>query len=98
RAIGVSNFSSDQMDIFRSVAPIHTVQPPYNLFEREIETDVLPYSQWEGIATLVYGPICRGLLSGRMRPGSKFQGDDLRKTDPKFRLPRYKQYLEAVER
>src|SRR6202046_1731815 len=41
RAIGVSNFSPEQIDRFNKVAPIHTVQPPYNLFERSIENDVL---------------------------------------------------------
>ena len=44
RAIGVSNFSPEQMDAFRAVAPLHSNQPPYNLFERQIEKDVLPYA------------------------------------------------------
>src|SRR6202011_3121043 len=43
RAIGVSNFSVAQMDRFHRVAPIHVVQPPYNLFERAIEAQILPY-------------------------------------------------------
>ena len=96
RAIGVSNFSPKQMNEFGWVAPIHTAQPPYNLFEREIENDVLPDCAWEGIAVLAYGAICRGLLSGRMNPDTKFEGDDLRGTDPKFLQPRFGQYLEAV--
>jgi len=96
RAIGVSNFSPDQMDVFRQVAPLHTAQPPYNLFERQAEHEVLPYCVSHGIATLTYGALCRGLLSGRMRPETSFGGDDLRRTDPKFRAPRYVQYLEAV--
>ena len=97
RAIGVSNFSRQQMHEFRNVAPIQTVQPPYNLFEREAEKEVLPYCLWHGIATLVYGPICRGLLSGRMKPDTRFDGDDQRNNDPKFQAPRYVQYLRAVE-
>ena len=44
RAIGVSNFSPAQMDAFRAVAQLDAVQPPYNLFERDIESDVLPYA------------------------------------------------------
>ena len=48
RAIGVSNFSPAQMDQFRAVAPLHAVQPPYNLFERDAETDVLPYAHDTG--------------------------------------------------
>ncbi|HEV8525659.1 MAG TPA: aldo/keto reductase [Terriglobales bacterium] len=98
RAIGVSNFSPEQMDAFRRAAPLHTSQPPYNLFEREIERDALPYCREQGITVLAYGPLCRGLLSGRMRPDTKFEGDDMRKMDPKFQPPRYQQYLEAVAR
>jgi aryl-alcohol dehydrogenase-like predicted oxidoreductase len=96
RAIGVSNFSTAQMNEFGLIAPIHTAQPPYNLFERQIEKDVLPHCAWEGIAVLAYGAICRGLLSGRMVRDTKFEGDDLRRTDPKFQQPRFEQYLEAV--
>jgi len=98
RAIGVSNFSPEQMDAFRAVAPLHTNQPPYNLFERQIEQEVLPHTRRNSIGTLAYGALCRGLLSGKMRPDSEFSGDDLRKVDPKFRPPRYAQYLRAVER
>ncbi len=97
RAIGVSNFSPEQMDAFRQIAPLHTAQPPYNLFEREIEKDVLPYCKEHAITTLLYGSLCRGLLSGKMSKDRKFAGDDLRKSDPKFQQPRYNQYLEAVE-
>lgn len=96
RAIGVSNFSVAQMRAFRAVAPIHVLQSPYNLFERDIEQDVLPYCTANGIATLGYGALCRGLLSGRMRPDSSFDGDDLRRIDPKFQAPRFAQYLDAV--
>jgi aryl-alcohol dehydrogenase-like predicted oxidoreductase len=98
RAIGVSNFSPAQMDIFRKVAPLHTAQPPYNLFERAIERDVLPYCRDRNIVTLAYGSLCRGLLSGRMTARTQFAGDDLRKNDPKFQDPRFAQYLRAVER
>jgi aryl-alcohol dehydrogenase-like predicted oxidoreductase len=96
RAIGVSNFSVDQMERFHRVAPLHVLQPPYNLFERGIEADLLPYCRKNGIAMLGYGALCRGLLSGRMRADTVFDGDDLRRTDPKFREPRFAQYLAAV--
>ena len=98
RAIGVSNFSVGQMERFRRVAPLHVLQPPYNLFERAIEADLLPYCRKNKIATLGYGALCRGLLSGRMRPDTIFSGDDLRRTDPKFLAPRFAQYLAAVQR
>jgi aryl-alcohol dehydrogenase-like predicted oxidoreductase len=96
RAIGVSNFSVGQMERFRRVAPLHVLQPPYNLFERAIETDLLPYCLKNNIAMLGYGALCRGLLSGRMQANTAFDGDDLRRTDPKFLKPRFAQYLAAV--
>jgi aryl-alcohol dehydrogenase-like predicted oxidoreductase len=96
RAIGVSNFSVAQMEAFRRVAPLHVLQSPYNLFERAIESEALPYCRANGIAVLGYGALCRGLLSGSIREDATFKGDDLRNTDPKFRPPRFRQYLDAV--
>ena len=98
RAIGVSNFSVAQIERFRRVAKLHVVQPPYNLFERAIETELLPYCRQHGIATLTYGALCRGLLSGKLQADARFHGDDLRLTDPKFQSPRYAEYLAAVRR
>jgi aryl-alcohol dehydrogenase-like predicted oxidoreductase len=98
RAIGVSNFSVGQTERFRGVAPLHVLQPPYNLFERGIEADLLPYCRKNRIAMFGYGALCRGLLSGRMQQDTVFEGDDLRRTDPKFVKPRFAQYLAAVEK
>ena len=98
RAIGVSNYTPQHMDAFRKYSELHTSQPPYNLFERKIEDNILPYCIDNDITTLVYGPLCRGLLTGRMQKETEFLGDDLRKIDPKFRQPRYDQYLKAVAR
>lgn len=98
RAIGVSNYSPVQMEVFNQAAPLHSCQPPYNLFERQMERDILPYCKEHGIALLTYGALCRGLLSGRMDTGTQFEGVDLRKVDPKFRRPRFDQYLAAVDR
>ncbi len=98
RAIGVCNHAPEQMDAFREAAPLASCQPPYNLFEREIDADVLPYCQDEGIALLTYGALCRGLLTGKMSQESEFTGDDLRQFDPKFQSPRFEPYLAAVDR
>jgi aryl-alcohol dehydrogenase-like predicted oxidoreductase len=98
RAIGVSNFSAVQMDAFRSVAPLHSNQPPYNLFERAIEGEVLPYCRDHSIAVLAYSSLCRSLLAGRLKRGTEFAEGDIRSVDPKFQPPRFEQYLEAVER
>jgi aryl-alcohol dehydrogenase-like predicted oxidoreductase len=97
RAIGISNFSPAQMDAFRALAPLHAVQPPYNLFERAIEADVLPYAKQQGLGLLAYGSLCRGLLSGRMATDTRFPASDLRSNDPKFKAPHYAEYIAAVD-
>ncbi len=96
-ALGVSNFSPEQMDAWRRLAPLHSAQPPYNIFEREIESNVLPYALKHKLIVLSYGAICRGLLSGKMSLARKFEGDDLRLKDPKFHETRFPQYLAAVD-
>lgn len=80
-----------------AAAKLDAVQSPYNLFEREIEKDVLPYAMSTGLSVLSYGALCRGLLSGRMTPSTTFSGDDPRKEDPKFQGERFREYLAAVE-
>jgi aryl-alcohol dehydrogenase-like predicted oxidoreductase len=97
RAIGVSNYSPVQMDTFRASASLDAVQSPYNLFEREIERDVLPYARKTALTVLSYGALCRGLLSGRMNAFTTFDGDDLRKLDPKFQGEHFRHYLAAVD-
>ena len=96
RALGVSNFSPADMERLHAVAPIAAAQPAYNVFERAIEADVLPWCRARGVATLAYGALCKGLLSGRMSPETTFEGDDLREDDPMFRAPRYHACLAAV--
>ncbi len=98
RAIGVSNFSPAQMDAFRAIAPLHANQPPYNLFERAIDDEILPYCRNHGIAVLTYSSLCRSLLAGRLTKGTNFAEGDIRREDPKFQPPRFEQYLNAVAR
>ena len=96
RAIGVSNYSIEAMERFRRAAPLASAQPPLNLFERQAQREILPWCQKNAVATLTYGALCRGLLSGAIHQNTKFKGDDLRKTDPKFQPPRFEHYLKAA--
>lgn len=96
RALGVSNFTPSQMEAWRKVAPLHTDQPPYNLFERGIEKEILPYCRAHGIGVLAYGVLCRGLLTGKFSASHVFAEGDLRRIDPKFRGEAFKRYLSAV--
>jgi aryl-alcohol dehydrogenase-like predicted oxidoreductase len=109
RALGVSNFSIAQMEEFRRGTPLASSQPPYNLFDRQIEyrahgeccahgENLLSWCQGHGVAILCYSPLCRSLLGGRLRRGMSFEPSDIRRVDPKFQEPRFSQYITAVER
>lgn len=97
RAIGVSNFSVEQMKEWMKYAPLHSVQPPYNLFERETEEEVLPFAKENHIGAMTYGSLCRGLLTGKFTENVQFPEGDIRKEiDPKFHKGNLKNYLAAV--
>lgn len=70
--IGVSNFTLDMLKEARAIAPIASVQPKYNLLERDIESDILPYCAENGIAVLTYSPLASGVLSGKYSRDSVF--------------------------
>src|SRR5947208_2387590 len=84
RYVGVSNFDAEQMREFEKTRKIDTLQPPYHLFRREIEQDILPYCQEHGIGVLVYGPLAHGLLAGGYTPQTTFANDDWRSKSPDF--------------
>jgi aryl-alcohol dehydrogenase-like predicted oxidoreductase len=96
-ALGVSNYSVDQMEAFRSVVKLVSNQPPYNLFEREIDSEILPWCARNQVAVLTYSSLCRSLLGGRLVRGMTFPPGDIRTADPKFQEPRFAQYLSAVD-
>ena len=98
RHVGVSNFDPAQMAEFAQTRPVETVQPPYHLFRRDIEAELLPYASEHGIGVLVYGPLAHGLLTGAMRPDTSFAADDWRSGSPAFQGNAFSQNLEVVDR
>jgi hypothetical protein len=84
RHVGVSNFSPAEMDTLRRFVDVQTLQPPYHLFRREIEAEILPYCADHDMGVLVYGPMAHGLLSGMMSPQTTFQPDDWRSHSSDF--------------
>jgi aryl-alcohol dehydrogenase-like predicted oxidoreductase len=84
RHVGVSNYSPAQIDEFSAVRPAETVQPPYHLFRRDIEADLLPYAAGHGIGVLAYGPLAHGLLGGAITEATTFGPGDWRSHNPAF--------------
>jgi aryl-alcohol dehydrogenase-like predicted oxidoreductase len=100
RHVGVSNFNVAQLERIRQIAPVETLQPPYSLVAREVESDILPYAERHGIGVIVYSPMGSGLLSGRMTREriERLAEDDWRKHDARFREPQLSRHLALVDR
>ena len=96
--VGVSNYDAAQMAEFAATLPVETLQPPYHLFRREIEDEVLPYSREHNIGVLVYGPLAHGLLTGTMSEDTTFADDDWRATSALFTSEGFRQNLAAVHK
>ena len=99
RNIGVSNFDAAQMQRAQKVAPIASLQPPYSLLAREVESSILPFAKQHGIGVIVYSPMASGMLSGAMTREriAAFPKDDWRKSSPNFQEPALTRNLRLVE-
>ena len=92
RWLGVSNFNAAQMAMALQVAPIVSSQPRYNMIDREIEPQDLPWCEANGVGNLAHSPLAKGLLTGKYRPGHMFRPDDERSGFERFQgdaLARY---------
>jgi aryl-alcohol dehydrogenase-like predicted oxidoreductase len=100
RWIGVSNFNVEQLKRAAKIAPVTSLQPPYSLIRRKIETEVLPYCEKQGIGVIVYAPMASGLLTGAMtrERAAALPADDFRSRNPEFRDPRLSKNIDLVER
>lgn len=96
--IGVSNFNVEQMERCKKYGVVETLQPPYSLLKRDVESDILPYCERENIGVIVYSPMRSGLLSGRMSKEriANMPEDDWRKNDADFQAPRLERNLELA--
>jgi aryl-alcohol dehydrogenase-like predicted oxidoreductase len=98
RHAGVSNYDVEQLQALGRFGRVETLQPPYHLFRREIEEEILPYTAAHDIGVLVYGPMAHGLLSGRMTESTTFDADDWRSKSPDFTGEPFRRNLAVVER
>jgi len=96
RHVGVSNFDVAQIEAFSATLPVETVQPPYHLFRREIERELLPFTAAHDIGVLVYGPLAHGLLGGHLQRGTQFAKGDWRSKSAVFQGPDFERNLAVV--
>lgn len=100
RYIGVSNFTAAQMERIRKIAPVSSLQPPYSILRRGIESEILPYCAANNIGVIVYSPLQNGLLSGTMTREriASMPTDDWRRNSPDFQEPKLTRNLLMAER
>jgi aryl-alcohol dehydrogenase-like predicted oxidoreductase len=99
RWIGVSNFSTQQMERCRKISPVTSLQPPYSAVSPEIEGEVLPYCLQHGIGVIAYSPMKSGLLTGKMTKErvENLPQDDFRRRALAFQEPNLTRNLQLAD-
>ena len=97
RYLGVSNYNAEQMQRALQTARFHSNQPRYNLFDREIEAQDIPFCEREGIGILAHSPLAKGLLGGKYTPDTTFPPDDERSNFPRFQGETFARYLKVAD-
>jgi len=99
RYIGVSNYNAEQIRRIQKIAPVASLQPPYSMIHREVETELLGFCAQNDIGVVTYSPIQRGLLTGKFSHQrlAELAPDDHRRTNPDFTEPKFSATLELVE-
>jgi len=97
RAIGVSNFSLDQLKAISALGPIESLQPPYSLFWRQVENETLAWCQENHVTVLAYSPMAQGLLTGKFGPDHQFEKGDHRSSNRLFHPTVYPKVIAALD-
>jgi aryl-alcohol dehydrogenase-like predicted oxidoreductase len=99
RYIGVSNFNIGQIKRIEKIAPIASLQPPYNMLNREVEGELLGYCAENNIGVVAYSPMQRGLLTGKFSQERlvDLPLDDHRRRMPDFQEPQFSATLQLVD-
>jgi aryl-alcohol dehydrogenase-like predicted oxidoreductase len=84
RSIGVSNFTVEQMEEFHAVCPITATQMPYNMLQRDIEKRTIPWCREHNVAVMIYWPLMKGLLTGKLQRGEELDERDNRRNYPMY--------------
>ncbi|MGD8702096.1 MAG: aldo/keto reductase, partial [Desulfosarcina sp.] len=97
RAIGVSNFSFDQLEAASRLGSVESLQPPYSLFWRHVEVDTLKWCRDNRVTLLAYSPLAQGLLTGKFGPDHQFDKGDHRSSNRLFHPDVYSQVQQALD-
>lgn len=96
RAIGVCNYTLEQLQVIQAIHPVDTVQLPYSLIRRDIEEEIVPFCLKHSIAVLIYSPLEKGLLTGKITLERQFSENDQRFS--MFSIENRKKILKALQK
>jgi aryl-alcohol dehydrogenase-like predicted oxidoreductase len=97
RGVGVSNVSLAQLECFAAVCPLSACQMHYNMLQREIEAEILPWCRDHAVAMIVYWPLMKGLLAGGLTRDHLFPTTDSRHKYPMFNGHEFQRNLDFVD-
>jgi aryl-alcohol dehydrogenase-like predicted oxidoreductase len=84
RFLGLSEAGAETIRRAHAVHPISALQSEYSLWERNLESDVLPVLRELGIGLVPFSPLGRGFLTGTARRAEEYPEGDYRRGDPRF--------------
>jgi aryl-alcohol dehydrogenase-like predicted oxidoreductase len=97
RTVGLSNATLRELQAFAAVCPLDAYQPRYNLLQRDIEQDRLPWCQENGVSVMAYWPLLKGLFSGKLTRDHVFDARDGRRKYPMFQGEEWQKNLDFVD-
>jgi aryl-alcohol dehydrogenase-like predicted oxidoreductase len=98
QAVGVSNFTVEQMEMFHAGCPIAAVQMPYNMLQRDIEQRTIPWCRERNIAVMVYWPLMKGLFGGKLPRGGIADERDGRRKWPMYQGEEWQRNQAFIDR
>jgi aryl-alcohol dehydrogenase-like predicted oxidoreductase len=99
RYLGVSNYAVEDLKRIINIHPLTSLQPPYSMFRRDAEKELLGFCDEHNIGVIVYGPIQKGFFTGKFTPEkiAALPSGDVRHKDPEFQTSRLEVNFKFVE-
>jgi aryl-alcohol dehydrogenase-like predicted oxidoreductase len=98
RAAGLSNCTLPELKEFHAICPVAAVQLPYNMLQRDIEEDTIPWCREQGISVTAYWPLMKGLLAGRLSKEAPLAEGDARRNYPMYQGDEWERNQAFVDR
>ncbi|MCI0334833.1 MAG: aldo/keto reductase [Planctomycetes bacterium] len=97
RSVGVSNFTVEQLEAFHAACPISAVQMPYNMLQRDIEQRTIPWCRERHVAIMIYWPLMKGLLAGKLPRSGELDERDNRRKYPMYQDDEWRRNQDFIE-